>query len=105
MKTSQKLDGSTKKDRKVLPVAAQVYGRASPQKATEIGRFKNAACTFMHVVVDLFTTRFGFPCKTRAQLCQGSSLAKSPAIQRISNAFDRLTFTTGSYAPWAAVGQ
>ena len=61
------IDFTQKKSRMVLPGAAQVYGRATPQKATEMGRFKNAACTSMHVVADLFTAMPEKLGKTRGQ--------------------------------------
>jgi len=84
------------KEEKPITVSPQVYGRAEPSKATEIGRFMNAACTFMHVVVDLFTGRFGFPCKSRAHLCQGNRLAKSIAFSAPTDAAGHVSFTTGS---------
>ena len=48
--------------------------------------------------------RFSAAPAPRLYPCQGSSLAKTTAKQRISNAFDRLTFTIGCYTPWAAMG-
>jgi len=81
MKTSQKLDRAIKKDRKVLSVAAQVYGRAPPEKATEIGRFKNAACTSVLIVADLFTAKRG---KTRKFSADYQVAASKAFMRRIA---------------------
>ena len=87
MKQIVAIDSKRKKDRTVFTSSAQVYGGQSSEKTTKTGLFKNTSCTFMRVVVALFTAMSERTRKTRAVIMErrrGWTRSSEKEVQRYS---------------------